>query len=317
MASTILTLNTETLSRAADEILRRSATMGGLPSKNAILNALAAAIAGPGHDWGFLKNAPQGAFVQPGLEIPGSNQGFATTVPAAAQDEVWIVQYDEREDWARAPRIFSSKGDALAFVASDHGWWRHGDHPFDKVMGTLANSGEYIFCDADEEDDTDGAQNPYMISVRTTRIETAPALEPSGDPVRPHCDILILTETPVIYREQGITWYESIFENLATLDAYAAEHNLDSDPEFVGWRNDLHRADACTLTATFKPEAWINDNAYEVDPQGETTWKIDADELEPDQSDLDYLRTSRNAPEWVRDWTGPFTVNLEIEAPQI
>lgn len=61
MASTIITTNSNALSRAADAILAR----GDTPSKNAILNALAAAIAGPGHDWGFIKNAPTGSFIQP------------------------------------------------------------------------------------------------------------------------------------------------------------------------------------------------------------------------------------------------------------
>lgn len=88
--------------------------------------------------------------------------------------------------------------------------------------------------------------------------------------------------------------------------------------------------------ATFSPQAWINDYAVSVDPEGETTW--DATEyvkeqlregvfrgnevsqqfakewLEETLEHGDYddiLRTDPNAPQWIQDWHGPFDTYLE------
>lgn len=69
--------------------------------------------------------------------------------------------------------------------------------------------------------------------------------------------------------------------------------------------------------ARFVPEAWINDYAVEVDSEGETDWDLTDDEalkiLPEAQStgaDLDFLRDHPGAPQWVRNWHGPFTVRL-------
>ncbi len=69
-------------------------------------------------------------------------------------------------------------------------------------------------------------------------------------------------------------------------------------------------------TATFTPQSWVNNTAMEVDPEGETTWIVDPDEIEPgmevpDSDESDDLRFSRHAPTWVREWRGPFYVTLE------
>lgn len=74
--------------------------------------------------------------------------------------------------------------------------------------------------------------------------------------------------------------------------------------------------------AEFRPQAWIRDNAVEVDPEGETEW--DATEFVLAQSPQwreatldrgkdydDILRDDTNAPEWVREWRGPFDTYLE------
>lgn len=69
--------------------------------------------------------------------------------------------------------------------------------------------------------------------------------------------------------------------------------------------------------ARFVPQAWINDYAVDVDPMGETDWELpEADALEalPEAqstcADLDYLRDHDGAPDWVRNWNGPFRVEL-------
>ena len=86
-----------------------------------------------------------------------------------------------------------------------------------------------------------------------------------------------------------------------------------------------------TFTARFFPEAWVNDYAVEVDPEGETSW--DATEAVRDDFDYfadlfgrdifggesvvdndDVLAADPNAPEWVREWRGPFTINVGVDS---
>jgi hypothetical protein len=80
--------------------------------------------------------------------------------------------------------------------------------------------------------------------------------------------------------------------------------------------------------ATFHPQAWVNDYAISVDPEGETSWEVEEDEIEAamadfgvdrervmerDEHESDDFRNSRNAPQWVRDWSGPFYISFEDE----
>ena len=66
------------------------------------------------------------------------------------------------------------------------------------------------------------------------------------------------------------------------------------------------------MKVRFHPQAWIGDYACEVDPQGETVFEVG--EVPPSVKDDDYesddLRFHPNAPEWVKDWSGPFWVEI-------
>jgi hypothetical protein len=74
------------------------------------------------------------------------------------------------------------------------------------------------------------------------------------------------------------------------------------------------------ITARFHPQAWINDYAVEVDPEGPTTWDVTAEviamteternALKDDQYETDDLRFSVNAPKWIQEWSGPFYVEV-------
>ena len=69
-------------------------------------------------------------------------------------------------------------------------------------------------------------------------------------------------------------------------------------------------------TARFIPQMWVNDYAVDVDPLSETNWEITeqsaAEALDRERRgvDWDYLRDDPAAPEWVREWPGPFVVEL-------
>ncbi|WP_046868806.1 hypothetical protein [Microvirga massiliensis] len=74
------------------------------------------------------------------------------------------------------------------------------------------------------------------------------------------------------------------------------------------------------IQAAFRPEVWVGDQAMTVEPAGKNTWDVTAEIVQMGSEralalrDNDYpsddLRNSRNAPDWVRDWNGPFRVEV-------
>lgn len=65
-------------------------------------------------------------------------------------------------------------------------------------------------------------------------------------------------------------------------------------------------------TLRFHPQAWINDYAVDVDPEGPTDWEANDVPygIKSDTSESDSLIHHDNAPQWVRDWCGPFWVEI-------
>lgn len=68
------------------------------------------------------------------------------------------------------------------------------------------------------------------------------------------------------------------------------------------------------LRCTFIPQAWINDNAVRVDAEDrEYTWEVDVEvRPEPHSHESDALRQAWSAPQWAKDWSGPFEVEFEV-----
>lgn len=74
------------------------------------------------------------------------------------------------------------------------------------------------------------------------------------------------------------------------------------------------------VLATFHPQVWVRDDALEVDPSGLRTWDVTEEiqamgrepalALEDDDFDSDDLRHSDRAPVWIKDWSGPFWVEV-------
>ncbi len=89
-------------------------------------------------------------------------------------------------------------------------------------------------------------------------------------------------------------------------------------------------------TAHFTPEAWQGGSAAEVDPEGPQEWDCTAyarqhwaylartalahgeDQAGPegvlDQDDV--FKADPAAPQWVREWRGPFTIRVRREGRQ-
>lgn len=128
------------------------------------------------------------------------------------------------------------------------------------------------------------------------------------------------------------------------------DHEWD-DSSFIrcdacGWEGRVHQCRAAAIAAAkanapaeqlqhtptrrimaeFVPQAWLNDHAIAVDPQGDTMFDVTdhmlklgrdaALKLRDDTDDTDALRHLPSAPQWTRDWNGLFVVNVqeEIEA---
>jgi hypothetical protein len=76
--------------------------------------------------------------------------------------------------------------------------------------------------------------------------------------------------------------------------------------------------------ADFSPEAWIRDQAIPVDPEGPTEWETHFDGLTDEAKNRilshedgldndDLLKDDPAAPEWVREWRGPFSIHVRKE----
>ena len=73
------------------------------------------------------------------------------------------------------------------------------------------------------------------------------------------------------------------------------------------------------VTIHFTPQAWVSDNAVEVNPEGPLSFQIPVSDAQdehgewlPNRSfESDRLREHPLAPEWIRDWHGPFEIVIE------
>ena len=75
-----------------------------------------------------------------------------------------------------------------------------------------------------------------------------------------------------------------------------------------------------TIVATFCPQAWMNDNAVTVDDEGENTWDVTAHitamprkealDMQDHDEAAESLRDLPEAPEWIKNWDGPFNIKV-------
>jgi hypothetical protein len=110
--------------------------------------------------------------------------------------------------------------------------------------------------------------------------------------------------------------------HLADAEDAARTRWIDENPEQAALIGLIPAGDAeaSETTVRFQPEAWINDNAVPVDAEGDVEWTVSsntatsiAEALERG-SDLDFVRYDRYAPDWIREWRGPFTVEVVGDA---
>ncbi|PZR93462.1 MAG: hypothetical protein DI537_10070 [Stutzerimonas stutzeri] len=97
--------------------------------------------------------------------------------------------------------------------------------------------------------------------------------------------------------------------------------------DFADWKIQIARilmpADGPRVVASFHPQAWVNDYAIDVDVDGEAEWDVTAEiiamgeekalGIDDDSDDTDALTGSKHAPEFVRNWQGPYRVEVEAQ----
>ena len=66
------------------------------------------------------------------------------------------------------------------------------------------------------------------------------------------------------------------------------------------------------LNLRFQPQAWLNNYAIDVDPEGETEFSVEWNGPLPDDNsyESDSMRFLNGAPDWVREWSGPFYIEI-------
>jgi hypothetical protein len=128
-----------------------------------------------------------------------------------------------------------------------------------------------------------------------------------------------------IDNDHGMDWDEQSREHL--LFQFIADN---CDPQaFADYIDGQARAeqeemtadeDGETVTLRFKPQAWVNDYGIDADPEGPTEYEVPKEDLlaaftclaewGDEHETRDGFRSHRNAPKWVRNWSGPFEVEL-------
>jgi hypothetical protein len=73
--------------------------------------------------------------------------------------------------------------------------------------------------------------------------------------------------------------------------------------------------------ATFIPQAWSDDHLIPVDPLGDASFDVTAEikamgmiaarQIADYTSSSDQLRYAASAPQWVKDWPGPYSIEVE------
>lgn len=110
-------------------------------------------------------------------------------------------------------------------------------------------------------------------------------------------------------------------EGHVTAEADEAVHGCAAEPAaWIAAMRDLLMplAGARRRMAEFVPEAWVRDNAATVDAEGETWFDVtfelllmgEAAAAALTSANSDFLKDAVRAPEWIRNWSGPYTIRV-------
>jgi hypothetical protein len=100
---------------------------------------------------------------------------------------------------------------------------------------------------------------------------------------------------------------------------FCDECNGESDT-LAKWTEASRPDTGPLVTLRFRPQAWVRDHAISVDPEAPDTWQVaqalllerfpTSDDWSARDNDRDDMRLEGNAPAWIREWSGPFEIDL-------
>ena len=73
-------------------------------------------------------------------------------------------------------------------------------------------------------------------------------------------------------------------------------------------------------TVTFRPQAWVNDYAVDVDAEGPDKFTVPNElvqNMKPNSYESDSLREHSNCPTWAKEWDGPFECDFELDFTEL
>lgn len=136
---------------------------------------------------------------------------------------------------------------------------------------------------------------------------------------------LMVNLTATFLADPEATFETALAEAYGSVDDASFLGEVLALPDAVGEGDAETEHNVSTYTATFRAEAWQNDATVQVDPQGPTTWDCTRFLNEPAHATLrasadlsaipvidrgDLLQHDPAAPDWVRQWAGPFTITV-------
>lgn len=129
---------------------------------------------------------------------------------------------------------------------------------------------------------------------------------------------------PAIQRLGGILQCRDDFENGSiVLEMFLPADLAKNVRSLTDWHDAvaiLLGADRDTVMARFHPQAWSNDYAIDVESEGNPDYDVAvdillmgsvADTIKDDSNESDELKFAAFAPDWVRNWNGPFYVECQ------
>lgn len=97
----------------------------------------------------------------------------------------------------------------------------------------------------------------------------------------------------------------------------AQTHSRPKDSFEVVREDPLTDIEGPAVELTFHPQEWVGEHARTVTPKGPTTWEVpledavvDGEIVDSCSSESDALARHERAPHWVRQWSGPFYVEV-------
>lgn len=165
--------------------------------------------------------------------------------------------------------------------------------------------------------------NPFQRACTTVyaggdfaHVETIEQAQTMGDTLFTFLMIELATSEDCDSRDEAIRRLEAAISDVEQV----IEAVRQTDTPVVVEQDTPATAPVPTVTLQFKPQAWIDDYAVSVDVDHPDRWTVPLALLlerfptEQDwrhrDEDRDQMRDEGDAPTWIRNWSGPFEIDV-------